>query len=181
MAKIKFVESNIEFSAKLKYVNNRVVCEFESVEDADSSPISEGFIEINEHNDVVQGDFSEYKYIYKKESDTIFILTCDENDVYVEPEISDEETIDASTNTSTYKPTEEELEEIERNNKIMSINSQISSLKEQLDNTDYIFIKCYEASLVGEEIDEYDLKSIHNTRQSLREQINLLETELRNL
>lgn len=181
MAKIKFVESNIEFSVKLKYVNNRVVCEFESVEDADSSPISEGFIEINEHNDVVQGDFSEYKYIYKKESDTIFILTCDEDDVYVEPEISDEETIDTSTNTSTYEPTEEELAEIERNNKIMNINSQIFSLKEQLDSTDYIFIKCYEASLVGEEINEYDLESIHNTRQSLREQINSLEAELQNL
>lgn len=176
MAKIKFVESNIEFSAKLKCVNDRVICEFESVEDADSSPISEGFIEINEHNDVVQGDFSEYKYIYKKESDTIFVLTCDKDDVYVEPEISDEEAIDTST-----EPTEEELAEIERNNKIMNINSQIFSLKEQLDSTDYIFIKCYEASLVGEEINEYDLESIHNTRQSLREQINLLEAELRNL
>lgn len=176
MAKIKFVESNIEFSAKLKCVNDRVICEFESVEDADSSPISEGFIEINEHNDVVQGDFSEYKYIYKKESDTIFVLTCDKDDVYVEPEISDEEAIDTST-----EPTEEELAEIERNNKIVNINSQISLLKEQLDSTDYIFIKCYEASLAGEEINEYDLGSIHNTRQSLREQINSLEAELQNL
>lgn len=176
MAKIKFVESNIEFSAKLKCVNDRVICEFESVEDADSSPISEGFIEINEHNDVVQGDFSEYKYIYKKESDTIFVLTCDKDDVYVEPEISDEEAIGTST-----EPTEEELAEIERNNKIVNINSQISLLKEQLDSTDYIFIKCYEASLVGEEINEYNLESIHNTRQSLREQINSLEAELQNL
>lgn len=181
MAKIKFVESNTEFSAKLKYVNNRVICEFENVDEAESAPISEGFVELNEHNNVVQGDFSEYKYIYKKESDTIFMLTCDEDDVYVEPEISDQETIDTSTNASTYEPTEEELAEIERNNKIMNINSQISSLKEQLDSTDYIFIKCYEASLVGEEIDEYDLESIHNARQSLREQINSLEAELEDL
>ena len=49
-------------------------CEFENVDEAESAPISEGFVELNEHNNVVQGDFSEYKYIYKKESDTIFML-----------------------------------------------------------------------------------------------------------
>ena len=43
-----------------------------------------GFEIINEHNGVVQGDFSDYKYIYKRESGSV-ILTTDENDVYVEP------------------------------------------------------------------------------------------------
>lgn len=177
MAKIKFIESNTEFSVKLKYINNRIMCEFENAEDAESAPIAEGFVELNEHNDIVQGDFSEYKYVYKQDSDTTVTLTCDEDDVYVEPEATEEET----TTVPTHELTEEELAEIERNKKITNINSQISSLKKELDSTDYIFIKCYEANLVGEEITDYDLTSIHATRESLRKQINELEEELEEL
>ena len=44
--------------------------------------------------------------------------------------------------------------------------------------TDYIFVKCYEASLVGEVVEEYDFETLHTERQALREQINQLEMEL---
>ena len=47
-----------------------------------------------------------------------------------------------------------------------------------MSDTDYIFVKSYEASLVGQTVDEYDFESLHKERQSIREQINELETEL---
>jgi len=43
-----------------------------------------GFEIVNEHNGVIQGDYSAYKYIYRKEK-TYVILTTDPKDVYVAP------------------------------------------------------------------------------------------------
>ena len=146
----------------------RIVCTFSSINDAESAPLSEGFVEINEHNGIVQGNFEDYKYVYKEELDGItFILTTNENDIYVEPVAPE-----------PYVPTEEEIAEQERQRKIVEINSQISALKSQLSDTDYIFVKCYEASLVGQTVDEYDFETLHNERQSIRNQINVLEKEL---
>lgn len=85
MQKIKFVKSNLEYNVSLKSNANRIVCTFENKSDAKSAPISEGFVEINEHNGVVQCNYEQYKYIYKKESNGVtVILTTDENDVFVE-------------------------------------------------------------------------------------------------
>ena len=174
MQKIRFVKNNLEYNVSLKSNVNRIVCTFENESDAKNAPISEGFVEINEHNGVVQSDFSEYKYIYKEGNDGVtFVLTTDENDIYVEPE-----TISESEPYIPYVPTEEEIAEQERQIKISAINSQINTLKSQLSDTDYIFVKSYEASLVGQTVDEYDFESLHKERQSIREQINELETEL---
>ena len=174
MQKIKFVKSNLEYSVSLKSNANRIVCTFENESDAKSAPISEGFVEINEHNGVVQGNYEQYKYIYKEGNDGVtFVLTTDENDIYVEPE-----TISESEPYIPYVPTEEEIAEQERQIKIAEINSQISALKSQLSDKDYIFVKCYESSLVGEAVDEYDFETLHNERQSIRKHINELETEL---
>lgn len=168
MQKIRFIKSNLEYMVSLKMELGRIVCTFSSVDEAESAPLSEGFIEINEHNGVVQGDFKDYKYVYKEELDGItFILTTNENDIYVEP-----------VKPEPYIPTEEEIAEQERQRKIAEINSQINALKSQLSDTDYIFVKCYEASLVGQTVDEYDFETLHNERQSIRKQINKLETEL---
>ena len=118
--------------------------------------------------------YYQYKYIYKEGNDGVtFVLTTDENDIYVEPE-----TISESDPYIPYVPTEEEIAEQERQIKIAEINSQINTLKSQLSDTDYIFVKSYEASLVGQTVDEYDFESLHKERQSIREQINELETEL---
>ena len=168
MQKIRFIESNLEYMVSLKMELGRIVCTFASVNDAESAPLSEGFIEINEHNGIVQGNFEDYKYVYKEGLDGItFILTTNENDIYVEP-----------VEPEPYVPTEEEIAEQERQRKIAEINSQISALKSQLADTDYIFVKCYEASLVGQTVDEYDFEILHNERQSIRNQINVLEKEL---
>ncbi len=88
MQRIKFIKSNLEFDVLLKMQsNNRIACNFVDFKDALNAPLSEGFLELNEHNGFVQSDYSGHKYIYKQEDDGLtFILTADENDVYVEPE-----------------------------------------------------------------------------------------------
>lgn len=79
-----------------------------------------------------------------------------------------------------YEPTEEELAEMARQQEISDICSQISNLKAQIADTDYQIIKSYEYSIVGLDAD-YDIDSLHASRQRLRDQINELETQLSEL
>ena len=58
--------------------------------------------------------------------------------------------------------------------------NQIKALKEELDNTDYKVIKCYEAFLVGEAM-PYNAQDLHTSRQSIRDSINSLEVTLKRL
>lgn len=60
------------------------------------------------------------------------------------------------------------------------IQGEINAIKAELSETDYQVIKCYEASLVGEEL-PYDIKALHEDRNEKRAQINALETNLTNL
>lgn len=60
------------------------------------------------------------------------------------------------------------------------IQGEIDAIKAELSETDYQVIKCYEASLVGEEL-PYDIKALHEDRNKKRAQINALETNLTNL
>lgn len=54
------------------------------------------------------------------------------------------------------------------------VRREIQELKAQLTADDYKVIKCYEASLLGEQL-PYDIYQIHRTRQELRAKINELE------
>lgn len=60
------------------------------------------------------------------------------------------------------------------------IQGEIDAIKAELSETDYQVIKCYEASLVGEEL-PYDIKALHTERDLKRAKINTLETNLLNL
>ena len=51
---------------------------------------------------------------------------------------------------------------------------QIDNLKNKLSSTDYKIIKCYEYSLAGLDI-PYDIISLHQKREELRNQIRELE------
>lgn len=57
------------------------------------------------------------------------------------------------------------------------IQGEIDAIKTELSETDYQVIKCYEASLVGEEL-PYDIKALHKERDLKRAKINTLETNL---
>ena len=55
----------------------------------------------------------------------------------------------------------------------------IESLKSELQESDYKVIKCAEAMAVGAEM-PYNMTALHNERQSLRDKINELESEVQN-
>ena len=75
------------------------------------------------------------------------------------------------------EPTEEELAEQERQQQISQMTAQIDGLKAQIAASDYKIIKTYEYTLLGEQT-EYDMEAVHAERQALRDQINVLETQL---
>ena len=57
--------------------------------------------------------------------------------------------------------------------------SEIERLKSELQESDYKVIKCAEAMAVGADM-PYDMASLHNERQALRDKINELESEVQN-
>ena len=58
-------------------------------------------------------------------------------------------------------------------------SEEIELLKSELQESDYKVIKCAEAMAVGAEM-PYDVASLHNVRQALRDKINELESEVQN-
>jgi len=57
------------------------------------------------------------------------------------------------------------------------MQQEIASLKADLSNTDYKITKCMEYQLAELEL-PYDVQELHTTRQTLRNRINELESEL---
>ena len=57
------------------------------------------------------------------------------------------------------------------------VNKHIQDLKNALSDSDYKVAKCNEANLLGEPL-PYDINSLHEDRQSKRDQINQLQTLL---
>lgn len=58
------------------------------------------------------------------------------------------------------------------------IRDEIEALKTALSDSDYKITKCYEASLLGQEL-PYDVAALHMERQALRDKINELEPLLK--
>lgn len=54
---------------------------------------------------------------------------------------------------------------------------EIQKLKDELTASDYKIIKCYEASLAGEEL-PYDFATLRTERQGVRDRINQLEIQI---
>lgn len=71
-----------------------------------------------------------------------------------------------------YEPTREEI--------IAEKQAVIDALKAQIAEGDYKVIKCAEAQLLGEEL-PYNVAELHAQRQALRNEINVLESEILNL
>ena len=60
-----------------------------------------------------------------------------------------------------------------------NIQMEIERIKSELQESDYKVIKCVEAMAVGAEL-PYDAKALHKERQTLRDKINELESEVQN-
>ena len=87
MAIIRFNNSTNLYNVSLYFSGNRAVVNFNSLENLSmlDNEKEKGFYELNEHNHFIQGDFSDYKYIYKESADGLsYVFTTDSEDVYVE-------------------------------------------------------------------------------------------------
>ena len=100
-------------------------------------------------------------------------MLSNDGSIYVEPENVTSEPIEL---------TEEEKIELEKQNKIHSLQLEISTLKSELAESDYIVIKCQEYLLAGKDLpDEYDIAKFSEERDIIRTKINVLEEELNNI
>lgn len=79
---IRFVGTTDTMKVDLSISDNHVT--INSVVIPTDEELALGFEIVNEHNGIVQGDYSDYKYIYRKES-TYVTLTTDPKDIYVAP------------------------------------------------------------------------------------------------
>lgn len=171
MVYIRFLDSQNIMKCDLDINGNVVTLSFPENVVVDTSGFMV-YLDKKGELDIGGKEYTGFTTVYRNDSETEkyngYQLSND-GSVYVEkePEIDLEPT-----------PTPEEIKENERQNKINSIISQIQSLKNQLAQTDYIFIKSYEASTVGEVLEDYNLQDIHLQRQNLRNEINTLENEL---
>lgn len=81
---LKFLNDTNVYEAKISKSSSRVSVIFE-----DNVPsletLTKGFVVINKHNQKVMGNYEEFKYLYKKENESSYILSSVEGDVYVEP------------------------------------------------------------------------------------------------
>ena len=113
--------------------------------------------------------YREYNTLYRSIDDLTYQLSND-GSVYVIPE-----------EQPVHESTEEELAEAERQKNISELQVKIRQKKDELAQTDYIPVKLYEYSLAGKECEEYDINEVHVQRQAIRDEINLLESQLKKL
>lgn len=172
MSIIKFQRDGSVHKCIMRKVSSNIVA-LELNENVDVTTVTSGFVVLNENNFSVQGDYKNYTTLYQsfEDSKRHYKLSND-GSVYIAPEPTPE--------PEPYVPTEEELKLQEKKQKIDNLNSQISSLKDQLTASDYKIIKAYEYFLVDKEI-EYDIDVVHTERDDLRKQVNALEQELHEL
>lgn len=115
-----------------------------------------------------QGEYEAYTTLYRK-GDNWHELS-DDGFVYTEQEVAPVQP----------ELTEEEKAELARQRQISQLTAQIADLKARIAASDYKVIKTYEYALLGEQTG-YDMEAVHAERQSLRDQINTLETQLADL
>ena len=58
-----------------------------------------------------------------------------------------------------------------------AVQAEIEALKKALSESDYKITKCYECSLLGDDL-PYNVQELHRERQEIRDAINRLESEL---
>lgn len=85
------------------------------------------------------------------------------------------------TSEVTTELTEEELAEQKRQQGLSVLIEKIEDRKRQLSETDYMIVKQCEYALAGNECKGYDMEQVHRQRQALRDEINDLRQELKNL
>lgn len=161
MAYLKFKNKAVFLEAVVRPSDNNVVRIT-----TDAEPNISGFrlyLRENEDYPLDNGEYEAYTTLYRV-GDGWYELSND-GSVYETPQPIE-----------VHEPTKEELEALAKQEQKRQLQSEIDSLKKQIESTDYQIIKSYEYSLVGLETD-YDITVLHNTRQMLRDRINELQTQ----
>lgn len=110
MEKIKFNKKDIIFNVRMTRVKDGVI-KIESEKAIPNEIITNGFSIINEFNDSIMADYSDYKTIYVESTDNAYYLST--GDKYVEP---------APENPEPTEPIIETLENV-KTNKISELNA----------------------------------------------------------
>lgn len=110
MEKIKFNKNDIIFNVRMTRVKDDVI-KIESEKAIPNEIITNGFSIINEFNDSIMADYSDYKTIYVESTDNAYYLST--GDKYVEP---------APENPEPTEPIIETLENV-KTNKISELNA----------------------------------------------------------
>lgn len=110
MEKIKFNKNDIIFNVRMTRVKDDVI-KIESEKAIPNEIITNGFVIINEFNDSIMADYSDYKTIYVESTDNAYYLST--GDKYVEP---------TPENPEPTEPIIETLENI-KTNKISELNT----------------------------------------------------------
>lgn len=110
MEKIKFNKNDIIFNVRMTRVKDNVI-KIESEKAIPNEIITNGFVIINEFNDSIMADYSDYKTIYVESTDNAYYLST--GDKYVEP---------TPENPEPTEPIIETLENI-KTNKISELNT----------------------------------------------------------
>lgn len=110
MEKIKFNKNDIIFNVRMTRVKDDVI-KIESEKAIPNEIITNGFAIINEFNDSIMADYSDYKTIYVESTDNAYYLST--GDKYVEP---------APENPEPTEPIIETLENV-KTNKISELNA----------------------------------------------------------
>lgn len=127
MEKIKFIKSNNIYEGTTDFINKHVIVIQFNKSIPDSSEFESGFQILNENNDYVQADYSNFTTVYRTyDEDPKRIEFSDDGSVYVEPEPIPE--------PEPYVPTTEELEAQFRQNKNNKITLSKKMLAEYLES-----------------------------------------------
>lgn len=172
---IKFLDSKELVKCEIISGQNIVTLKFPDTIIVDTSGF-DLYLDADGKYDIGGNDYQKFNTIYRNDEVTMEYngYQLSDNGSIYEPPIITEDLPEPSL-------TEEEIIAREKQNKIINLHNQISSLKNELSQTDYIFTKNYELFLVGKITDEYDFEQLHKNRQILRNQINSLEEELTGL
>jgi hypothetical protein len=158
MERIKIQDEELEIVSISVNRGNLLVIEFPGVMDLTSKDLSE--IEVLTAGGVSCATMTGYTTIYKVDGN--FVVLSNDGSVYTEP--------DPVVEPEPYVPTEEELAR-------QAMLQEITTLKGELEQTDYKVIKCSEYQLAGLEA-PYDISELHSARQELRDRINTLQADL---
>lgn len=127
MEKIKFIKSNNIYEGTTDFINKHVIVIQFNKSIPDSSEFESGFQILNENNNYVQADYSNFTTVYRTyDEDPKRIEFSDDGSVYVEPEPIPE--------PEPYVPTTEELEAQFRQNKNNKIILSKKMLAEYLES-----------------------------------------------